>query len=111
MSKTMPREIVDALAEGRASLQARLDLHGMTEAEAHARLVRFLRESHAENVRDALIITGIGRGEDGGALRRLFPLWLEAPPLPGIVRYHHTAHRKHGGEGAWYVRLKVRTPP
>src|SRR6266571_1854652 len=47
-----------ALAPG-----ARLDLHGFTQEAAHRALLAFLRVSHKNGVRLALVITGKGRSE------------------------------------------------
>ena len=100
-----------------AQVGARLDLHGLTQAAAHARLRRFLVEAHAAGHSVVLVITGKGaeRGEDGGTLlfgeargilRRAVPHWLAEPALRAIVLGFEEAGPRHGGAGALYVRLR-----
>ena len=95
------------LARGSAAIDARLDLHGMTQAEAHTALVHFLRRAQRNGARFVLIITGKGAGAgERGVLRRLVPLWLALPDLRDVVVGFEAAHLAHGGEGALYVRLR-----
>ncbi len=107
------------VARGSLPLDGRLDLHGMTQAEAHDRLAGFLRGIQAGGGRLVLVITGKGRiGDDPldsalimrGALRRAVPHWLASPEFRVLVAGFETAHRTHGGEGAIYVRLRQRRP-
>jgi len=102
------------LSRGKLAPEARLDLHGLTLAEAQQALARFVQGSHAAGRRLLLVITGKGRGGDiaaaetlrrPGALRREVPLWLTRPPLSVAVLQVVPAHRRHGGDGAWYVYL------
>ena len=98
------------LARGRANIDARIDLHGMTQTEAHAALLRFLHRAQAEGARFVLVITGKGapnspRGERG-VLRQQVPLWLALPEFRRCVLGFDSAHTGHGGEGALYVRLR-----
>ncbi|MDB5441426.1 MAG: mismatch repair protein MutS [Caulobacteraceae bacterium] len=93
------------LERERDELEARLDLHGLDHDRARANLERFLLEAWRRNHRAVLVITG--KGEDGvGVLRRALPGWLAAPGLREIVAGLSQAHRRHGGEGAFYVALK-----
>jgi len=85
----------------------RLDLHGLTQDEARARLTSFLRRAHNDGWRAAMVITGKGSRGDG-VLRRYTPEWLASPELRDIVAGVAEAHRRHGGEGALYVALKRR---
>lgn len=96
-----------------AEVDARLDLHGLTQAAAHGRLISFLRGAQLSGHALVLVITGKGdgmhvlAGEGGrGVLRRLVPQWLAAPELRGVVLGFETAARGHGGEGALYVRVR-----
>ncbi|WP_018388509.1 Smr/MutS family protein [Ancylobacter sp. FA202] len=96
-----------------AEVDARLDLHGMTQAAAHGRLIGFLRAAQGSGHGLVLVITGKGEamsvlaGEGGrGVLRRLVPQWLGAPELRTVVLGFETAGRGHGGEGALYVRVR-----
>jgi DNA-nicking Smr family endonuclease len=89
------------------AIDARLDLHGMTQAEAHAALAHFLRRVQRNGARLVLIITGKGAGAgERGVLRRQVPLWLGLPDLRDAVVGFEEAHTAHGGEGALYVRLR-----
>jgi DNA-nicking Smr family endonuclease len=101
------------LARGRADIDAILDLHGATEADAHRRVVDFILRRHAEGARTILIVTGKGRVDGfggGGVLWRNAPLWLQATSLRRFVLSVERADRAHGGEGALYVRLRRRRP-
>jgi len=98
------------LARGRAAIDARIDLHGMTQAQAYGALLRFLHRSQARGAKFVLVITGKGSPvaapEERGVLRRQVPLWLGLPELRACVLGFDAAHAGHGGEGALYVRLR-----
>ena len=96
------------LARGRDAIDARLDLHGRTQAQAHAALARFLRKAQTDGARYVLVVTGKGRDPEGGVLRRQVPLWLEQSEFRSLVVGFDTAHTGHGGEGALYVRVRRR---
>ncbi len=87
----------------------RLDLHGLTQDAARARLIGFIRQAHADGWRAVMVITGKGSRGDG-VLRRYTPEWLASPELRDMVAGVAEAHRRHGGEGALYVALKRRAP-
>lgn len=110
---------VRRLNSGRQKVEARLDLHGMRQSEAHAALRRFLHASVRRDYRTVLIITGKGfaRGEEKqswqgdddrerGVLRRMLPKWLEQPEFRAIVVGYTSAGPRHGGDGAFYVQLR-----
>jgi DNA-nicking Smr family endonuclease len=99
------------LAKGRHPIDARIDLHGMTQARAHQRLIAFLRQAHGDGCVFVLVITGKGKvsavsDSERGVLRRQVPLWLDLPELRSLVVGFEQAHIGHGGEGALYVRLR-----
>nr|WP_246664704.1 Smr/MutS family protein [Rhodoblastus acidophilus] len=100
------------LASGREAIEDRLDLHGMTQAQAHSALIGFVHRAHARETRIVLVITGKGGGDFGerGVLRRVVPLWLREPALRALVSSVEEAARPHGGAGAFYVRLRRRRP-
>ena len=110
-ASTLARRERQQLARGRAEIGGRIDLHGLTQAEAHDALLRFLRRAQAEGAKFVLVITGKGGpGGDRGVLRRQVPLWLALPEMRACVLGFDVAHVGHGGEGALYVRLrKART--
>ena len=70
------------LRRGSYPIDARLDLHGMTQAEAHSRLAAFLAGAQARGNRCVLVITGRGL-RHGGTLRAMTPRWLESEPNRG----------------------------
>jgi len=105
------RRLKQRVARGREPIEARLDLHGYTQSQAHAALLRFLHRAQADGVKMALIVTGKGTGKAGGAhergvLKRQVPLWLALPEFRSLVVGFEDAHTGHGGEGALYVRLR-----
>src|SRR4029077_16956350 len=107
----LDRGLKQRLARGSEPIEARIDLHGRTQDEAHAMLLRFLRRAQDEGVRFALVITGKGaRARDEwserGVLKRQVPLWLKLPEFRVYVVGFEPAHVGHGGEGALYVRIK-----
>jgi DNA-nicking Smr family endonuclease len=99
------------LARGKTEIGGRIDLHGMTQAQAHDALLHFLRRYQAEGAKFVLVITGKGsagavaRGERG-VLRRQVPLWLGLAEFRVCVLGFDVAHVGHGGDGALYVRLR-----
>jgi DNA-nicking Smr family endonuclease len=97
----------DKLAKGRLQIDARVDLHGMTQGEAHGLLLSFLHRAYAGGLRYVLVITGKGASFGSeGVLKRAVPAWLATPPFHGLVGSHDSAARQHGGAGAIYVRLR-----
>lgn len=102
------------MKKGRLSPEARIDLHGMTIAQAHPALTRFILDAVSDGRRLVLVITGKGRtrADDGpiperpGVLRHQVPHWLHTAPLKPHVLQVSDAHLKHGGQGAYYVYLR-----
>lgn len=95
------------LSRGRSEIEARLDLHGMTQTRAHRALTGFLHRAHHDGLTFVLVITGKGRsGGESGVLRRQVPEWLSLPEFRAFVVGFETAHIGHGGEGALYVRIR-----
>jgi DNA-nicking Smr family endonuclease len=98
------------LGRGTEPIDARIDLHGRTQSEAHAALLGFLRRAQADGARFALVITGKG-GAPGmpgerGILKRQVPHWLRLPEFRVYVVAAEAAHPAHGGEGALYLRIR-----
>jgi DNA-nicking Smr family endonuclease len=100
------RRMKQRVARGKEAIDARLDLHGLTQAQAHSALLRFLHNAHARDARLVLVITGKGRGSEPGVLRRQVPQWLGLPEFRSFVVGFEDAHIAHGGEGALYVRVR-----
>lgn len=89
------------LKRGQMAIAARLDLHGMTQDEAHRALHRFIRQSAGGKLRNLLIITG-----KSGVLHSAVPRWLDEPELRALVLARAPAQAKDGGSGALYVLLR-----
>ena len=113
----LERRLKRDLARGRAVVDSVLDLHGMTQAEAHHALRGFLVQAQIQDFRLVIVITGKGaralrNDEDWfhetGVLRRLVPHWLREPDLRATVLGFEEAGPGHGGAGALYVRLRRR---
>ncbi|SNR32658.1 DNA mismatch repair protein MutS [Paracoccus sediminis] len=108
----MDAKVHRGMTRGKLAPEARLDLHGMTLAQAHPALIGFVLSCHTQGRRLVLVITGKGKGDHGplptraGALRHQVPHWLHMPPLGGAVQQVAPAHYRHGGEGAYYVYLR-----
>lgn len=98
-------QTVRKLKKGRLAIDARIDLHGMAEHQAHSALNRFIENARRADHRIVLVITGKGE-RSGGILRRAVPRWLAEPPLAAMVGSWRQAHVSHGGEGALYIRLR-----
>lgn len=96
------------LRKGQLKIEGRLDLHGMTRAEAHGELGHFLEDAHDSGRRCVLVITGKGVREDGavGVLRAAVPGWLNQAPNRARVVAFCRAVPRDGGDGALYILLK-----
>ncbi len=97
------------LSRGKKQIDARLDLHGMTQTRAHHALSGFLHRAHHDGLTFVLIITGkgnVGAESERGVLRRQVPHWLSLPEFRSLVVGFEEAHIGHGGEGALYVRIR-----
>ena len=103
------------LMRGREEIDGTIDLHGMRQVEAHAALTRFIHARHARGDRTILVITGKGlkKLEDDaailverGVLRQMLPIWLTESSLAPLVAGWDMAAQNHGGDGAFYVRLR-----
>jgi DNA-nicking Smr family endonuclease len=103
------RRMKQRVVRGKDDIDGRLDLHGLTQSEAHATLLRFLRAASSRGARLVLVITGKGaRAAEGerGVLKRQVPQWLGLPEFRALVIGFEDAHVAHGGEGALYVRVR-----
>lgn len=119
-SARLPEKAVDSairkkVGRGRIDIDGRIDLHGMTQNEARGALHGFIHARFSRGDRTVLVITGKGLKTDNdyiaamterGVLRTMLPVWLNEPSLAPMVSGWSVAARGHGGEGAWYVRLR-----
>ena len=101
----LDRASAERLKRGRYPIEARLDLHGMTQAEAHRALAGFVAGSRAIGRRCVLVITGHGR-ISGGILKAAVPRWLSEPDLRRHVLAITPAQQRDGGAGALYLLLR-----
>ena len=107
VTHVLDRPTLEKLSRGKLPIEGRVDLHGMTQSEAHSLLLSFLQRAHGNGVRYVLVITGKGFSSGGdGVLKRQVPAWLSTPPFRALVSSHDLAARQHGGEGALYIRLR-----
>ena len=106
------RANAERLKRGLHQIEARLDLHGMTQSEAHRALFAFVHASRDAGLRCVLVITGRGFGPNGpGVLKSLVPRWLEQPVLRRQLLAIAPAQPRHGGAGALYVLLRRQREP
>jgi DNA-nicking Smr family endonuclease len=97
----LDRRSAQRLKRGTTAIEARLDLHGMTQTEAHAALSRFLARAQKNGSRTVLVITG-----KSGVLHNAVPRWLNEDAHRGAILAIARAHTQHGGEGALYLTLR-----
>jgi DNA-nicking Smr family endonuclease len=106
----LDRANAERLKRGKHKVEARLDLHGMTQIEAHRALSIFIRNARAEGKRCVLVITGRGAAKGsygaGGVLRAAVPRWLDEPDFRPHLLAIATAQPRDGGAGALYVMLR-----
>ena len=111
----LDRKTRRGLARGSVPVEARLDLHGLTQTDAYRELRQFLVHAQARGLRHVLVITGKGRRPndigEAGVLRRAVPEWLRQPELRPYVAMVGAAAAGHGGDGALYLRLARPVPP
>lgn len=101
-SRTMAR-----LRRGRIRPEAQLDLHGMTQDEAHRALGAFIARAQNDGRRCVIVVTGKGSvSEGGGVLRQGVPKWLNTPALRPRIMGFCAAQQRDGGAGAVYVLLR-----
>jgi DNA-nicking Smr family endonuclease len=112
----------ERLRKGALDPDARIDLHGLTEAVAHRALLSFLRSAQKNGARLVLVITGKGARRPApdepfdlelesrarGVLKAMVPRWLGEPSFAELIADHRSAHIRHGGSGALYVYLRKR---
>lgn len=118
------------IVKGRTDVDRSVDLHGLTQSEARAKLQSVIEGSVARGEKLLLVVTGKGgrrhsqlapdtpvayRTRDsfeqfGGVLKRMVPMWLEGPELRVFVESYGPASQEHGGDGALYVLLRRRAP-
>ena len=101
----LDRATQQKMRRGKVNLEARIDLHGMSQNEAYKALTNFLANCRDDGFRSVLVITGKGVA-GGGILRAAVPKWLNESANRQMVRAFSHASPKDGGEGALYVMLR-----
>ena len=114
--KDLDRRTEQKLTRGKMSIEGRLDLHGMTQDQAHPALIQFILSAHKHKKRFVLVVTGKGRrntedneygsGVGIGILKQRVPEWLHMEPLSDIVLKVVDAQPKDGGTGALYIYIR-----
>jgi DNA-nicking Smr family endonuclease len=94
--------VLRSLRRGLLPVDATLDLHGLSEADAREKLLQFLRDKRARGERCVLVIHGKGEG----ILRGEIAAWLSQGRAREHVAAFATARAEDGGEGAVYVALR-----
>lgn len=105
---SLDRRTEQRLKQGKITIDETIDMHGMTQDQAHGLLVQRLTAAHKNGRRLVLVITGKGlrSKEQGGVLRNALPVWCGMPPLSDIILKRTTARPQHGGSGAFYIYLR-----
>jgi DNA-nicking Smr family endonuclease len=105
----LERPVKRKIAKGRLALEARIDLHGLYQSEAHVLLLDFLIRAHERGMRHVLVITGKGSSYGSeGALKRAVPMWFSQSEFRYLISSYEPAAQHHGGDGALYIRLSRR---
>ncbi len=104
------------LKRGQMKIEAKLDLHGHRQEEAHRALNRFLAGAQESGKRCVLVVTGKGFKGEGpkymeggsqvGVLKENVPRWLNQAPNRARVLSFSFATQADGGSGALYILLK-----
>jgi DNA-nicking Smr family endonuclease len=99
------RQTMRRLREGRFSIEAELDLHGLTRAQAQLALKDFVRDCIDQRMGCVRVIHGKGTrsGPGGPVLKSSVHGWLAQ--WEEVLAYASARHR-HGGSGAIYVLLR-----
>jgi DNA-nicking Smr family endonuclease len=100
--------LVSRLRRGDFSMQAHIDLHGMTQSDAKAALTEFILDSVRKGRRAVLVVHGRGLRSPGGhpVLKHATAHWLSHGTIGGYVLAFTTARMYDGGAGAVWVLLR-----
>lgn len=98
---------LERLKRGKLRPEDRLDLHGMTQEEAHQSLISFIDNARVSGMRSVIVITGRGRlSEGGGVLRKQMPQWLNSLEIRSGILAFTEAQPRDGGRGALYILIR-----
>jgi DNA-nicking Smr family endonuclease len=118
----LDRRTSQRLSRGQIEVDARIDLHGESVETARMKLREFLHSARGRGARTVLVITGKGSSDYArhtlhghlhfhaperlGRLRRMATQWFHDAEFSHLISGYQPAHPKHGGGGAFYVRLR-----
>lgn len=112
----MDKRLRQRFERGELPVEARIDLHGLTLANAERALSKFLRDGIAQQKRCLLVITGKGQSKAAdtpimnhqgrGVLRAWLPDYLKRGPWRDQILGLAPARQEMGGAGAFYVLLR-----
>lgn len=110
----MDRKTYTKMKRGKLAPDAKIDLHGMTQDQAHPALISTILNAHAAGKRLVLVVTGKGKMRDDGGpipvrtgvLKHAVPQWLRQSPVSQVVLQVTQASQNHGGSGALFVYLR-----
>lgn len=105
-TKPPKRNFEVEVRKGKFTYDSKIDLHGMTLQEAYIRLYQFILRNTENGQKRILVITGHGDGEN--SIKREFELWMEKEKFKRLVNTYRIAHRRQGGDGAYYLMLRVK---
>ena len=116
LAKSVPKKR-GATAPNNPEPQAKLDLHGLKEREAHRVLLTFLKAAASRGLPSVLVVTGKGKKTDThepftmeegrrGVLKAAVPRWLREPDMAVFVSQTRPAPRHKGGEGAMILTIR-----
>ena len=104
------------LKKGKIKPEKILDLHGFNSLEAKYKSIEFTKQNFFLGIRLVLIITGKGsyrynNNEKSqilkeGILRKSLKSWLYESDIGSNILGIISAHKSHGGDGAFYIYLK-----
>lgn len=96
-------KVLRKLRAGQYNVEAVLDMHGMTVAEAKSSFSKFLSQCHQQGISHVLIIHGKGRSISHPILKNKLNHWLR--DLTQVLAFCSAAARD-GRSGAMYIILK-----
>ena len=116
------RRTAQRLGRGSVEPDSRIDLHGENLETARYILLNFIVRQRQSGNRMLLVITGKGASpfarhtlhghshfhtpEREGKLRREVPMWFHEAEFRAHIIGFQPAHPRHGGGGAFYVKLR-----
>ena len=94
------------------NLFQKIDLHGHTVDEAYQNVLSYFKTNFKKKNLLHIVITGLGNKSQGeefftGKIRKQFPQWLDTEPFQQIVKSYSPCKIKHGGLGAFYIKLRI----